>query len=224
MELSKLRKIQDRINRDLPYFTEDWVTEAIDATLWTSTDPVTNPSVIAVADQRIRFRMWLVANEAGRLVSVHRYRVTPNQYDDNSLIPRKFILEFEMKLTDVTNMDNTTCFWGLTEATTDTAAANDIAGFMLAADVLQTITDDGGVQAVTTTFGETLTNWNKFKIVVEPLQIVFYLNDAVIATHSTAASTPDDVMFINFFMDTEAGVGPTYCDLGWIRAWHEEQL
>ena len=217
------RAMRDRLYRDVNYFTATWVNEVIDATIWTSTDPVTNPNatVTTAGEGYTKFRMWLVANETGRLVSAARWKCTPNLFNTNTTA-RRTIVEFEMNLTDQTNLDNTATFWGLSEGVADTAASNDIIGFMLAADVLQTITDNGGSQEVNTTFSETLSNWNKFRIDIQQDVVIFYLNDTLIATHEDVADLPDEMMYLNFYCDTEGGAGPTHMDLGWIRVWHED--
>ena len=221
--------VRDKLNRQNLDFLEDWQTEAINAAIWTETDPATNPNAIVVGSGLRFHRIWLVANETGRSRSVIRYLVTPNLNDLGNHIPVRFNLEWTMRLTDPTNLDPANCFFGLTKGVADDRTSQDIVGFGLDEDVggvmtLTTITDRGGVEEENDGFGEVLTDWNKLRISIGSLNIKFYLNDYEISMHGHTADLPDQVCYLNFYGDSEGGAGPTYIDRGWIRTWAEDEV
>ncbi len=84
-----------------------------------------------------------------------------------------------------------------------TRATNNLIGFALLADVLQTLTDSGGVETVNTAFGETLTNHNKFRLEIMESAVRFYLNETLIAIHTT--NVPAVPMYPTWYAVTEAG-------------------
>lgn len=92
-------------------------------------------------------------------------------------------------------------------------------GWGINTDVLESITDDGISETTNTTFGETLTNWNKLKIEVYSGHVKFYINEVMKADHTT--NLPDFPMYINFHVDTVAG-GAATIELGVVRAWTED--
>ncbi len=201
---------------------EGWVDEAgIDAAVWTVTNPATGTAWgRGATGAYLRATSVPNANETCRLRQNSRWIAAPDTYATNTIL-RKLIMEFELRLANVANMDNTLCFLGLTTGVGDTRATNDIVGFALLADALQTLTDDGGVETSNSGFGETLTNWNKLRMDIEPGAIRFWLNEAQIALHVT--NLPDFAMYPQFFIDTEAG-GPATIETGIIRMWYEDAL
>lgn len=211
-----------RQQRPLQNLLETWQDEAgIDPTIWTATDPATGTAWNRAASASyLRATSVPNANETARLVSTMRWPCQCGVWGDNSIY-RQFFLEFEMSLANVANMDNSLCFFGLTEDAGDDRADNDIVGFALNADILQTVTDAAGTETTTTTFGETMTNWNRFGIWVARASVRFLLNGAVIATHTT--NLPAYPMWLNWFVDTEAG-GAATINLGVIRAWQDDGI
>lgn len=206
--------------RPLVDFIETWQDEAgIDATVWTVTDPATGAAWSRGASGAyLRATSAPNANETARLVSDQRWVAAPDTYGTNTVL-RRLVLEFELKLTTVANIDNTLALFGLTSVTTHTRASNNIIGFALASDVLQSVTDNGGTETVNTTFGETLTNWNKLKIDIYAGHVKFHVNEVEVADHTT--NLPDAPMYLNCFVDTEAG-GAATTELGDIRVWTED--
>jgi hypothetical protein len=198
-------------------FYEGWQDETgIDPLVWTVTDPATGGAWARGAVGA--YLMAVVspnANENGRLRSNQRWVCVPTVYDTNQIL-RRFTLEFESYLQLVANVDNTNFFMGLTNAVGATRASNNIIGFGMVGDALQTITDDGGAETVNMGFGETMTDLNKFKIDIYRDSVDFYLNEALIARHIT--NLPNAPMYLNFYYPTEAG-GPSILSLGVIRAW-----
>jgi len=131
-----------------------------------------------------------------------------------------FLVGIRVKTCDVANIDNTISFLGLTTGTADDRTTNNIIGWGLNADVLQSVTDNAGVETTNTGFGETLTNWNKLAIDVYSGGVRFYINETLKATH--IANLPDNPVYLNFYVDTEAG-GAATIELGIIRAYIDDE-
>lgn len=201
-------------------FIETWQDEVgIDATVWTVTDPTTGAAWSRGASGAyLRATSAPNANETARLVSDQRWKAAPDTYGTNT-IHRRLVLEFELKLTNVANIMNAVAFIGLTPGAGDNRASNNIIGFALAADVLQSVTDNGGTETVNTTFGETLTNWNKLKIDIYAGHVKFYVNEVEVADHTT--NLPDAPMYVNYYIITEGG-GAATIDVGVTRVWTED--
>jgi len=196
---------------------EGWQDEAgIDAAVWTVTDPATGGAwTRGAVGQYLMAVTSPNANENARLRSNVRWLCSPLTYDEHQIL-QSLSMEFECYLQLVANIDNANFFMGLTDGTTDTRTGNNIIGFGLIADALQTITDDAGAETVNTGFGETLTAYNKFKIYVANNSVKFYLNETEIAEHTT--NFPNASMYMNFYYPTEAG-GASILSLGTIRIW-----
>ena len=199
---------------------EGWQDEAgIDLTVWTLTNPATGVAWARAADGADLMASSIPnANETARLRSNQRWVAAPTLYGINKVL-RCLILEFEFQLANVANLDNTLCFFGLTPAIGNDRSSNNIIGFSLLADVLQSVTDLAGVETTNTGFGETLTNKNKLRIEILLNTVRFYINETLVASHVT--NLPDQPMYLNFFADTEAG-GTATIKLGIVRAWLED--
>jgi len=205
---------------------EGWLDElGIDFTVWAVTHPATGAAwARAAAGPHLQVASIPNANETARLVTTTRWIAAPDTYDVNMVL-RRLIVEFELSLANVANMDNTLCWFGLTPAQASTRATNNIIGFGLNADVLETVTDLAGAETLTTGFGEDLTVLNKLKMDILSAAGVgtvrFFLNEALIATHIT--TLPDLPMYHNYFIDTEAG-GAATINVGVNRIWNETIL
>lgn len=190
---------------------------------WTCTSPATGSAWAQTYANGFSYSTTIPnADETARAtVSSTRYNIylPISSMTINSVIKR-FIYEFEMKLANVANMDNTKCFFGLTTLNTDDRSSNDIIGFGLASDVLTTVTDSGGTETVNTTFGETLTNHNKFRIECYLNGVKFYLNEALLSTHTTNIPNIGQGSAM-FYIDTEAG-GAATLSIGITRYWYED--
>lgn len=208
---------------------EGWQDElGIDFTLWTLTHPATTwvrGAGAGVAAPHLVATNTMILNELSQLVGNQRWPIAPDVWDENTVL-RRVVYEFEMTIATVANLDNGECFFGFTPLQTDTRASNNIIGFALIADALQTVTDDGA-PTVNTGFGEDLAVYNKFRIdVLTPLiagvptpSVRFYLNEALIATHVT--TLPDLPMYPNWYFDTE-GTGGCVSQVGIVRIWTED--
>jgi len=128
------------------------------------------------------------------------------------------VMEWEMGFqAPLGQFDNTECFYGLVEAKTDIRSSNGLIGFGLTggANALQTVNDDAGAETTNTGFGETLTNWNKFKIVIKSGSISFYLNEILIAIHTT--NLTETLLYPRFWSKADATGGGPYFRLGMVK-------
>ncbi len=218
--VDRVLKALDMSVRPTVELCETWQNETgIDVNLWTVTDPATGTVWSRGASGAyLRAMSAPNADEDARLVSDQRWVAAPDIYGTNTTL-RKLVLEFELKLTDVANLDETRTFLGLTTGAGDYRSTDNIIGWGINTDVLESITDDGISETTNTTFGETLTNWNKLKIEVYSGHVKFYINEVMKADHTT--NLPDFPMYINFHVDTVAG-GAATIELGVVRAWTED--
>ncbi len=206
---------------------EGWQDElGIDFTLWNPTNPAipwTRGAGAGVMAGGLAATTTLVLNEIARLPTTFRFPISPDLWGANSIL-RLVHFEFEMTLTNLANLDNTICFFGLTPNQGDDRADPNIIGFCLLANVLCTLTDLATVETANTGFGEDLTVKNKFRITIRQTAalvgtVEFYLNEALIATHIT--NLPDLPMYINFVVDTNGG-GGSVPQIGINRVWTED--
>jgi len=217
---NNLKQLMDMGSRPSIHLYDGWQDEAaIDLTIWTPTNPATGAAWSRGASGAyLRATSSPNANETARLRSNQRWVAAPDTYGTNTVL-RKLVLEFELKLTNVANLDESLTLIGLTPAVGDNRASNDIIGWGINTDVLESITDDAGVETTNTGFLETLANWNKLKIEVYSGHVKFYINESQVADHAT--NLPDLPMYLNFFIDTDAG-GAATIELGVIRVWTED--
>jgi len=126
---------------------------------------------------------------------------------------------FEIKLANVGNIDNSLSFFDLTRAIGDGRTSGNIIGWALTRDALQSVTDDSGTETTNRGSSESPTNWNKLRIGDSKGHVRLFINETEVADHTT---TPRDFPFyLNFFGDTEAP-GATTTGLGIIRCWTED--
>ena len=204
-------------------FAEFWETQAIDPAVWVSTVPATGVLGVTNSTYGHRCRIQPNANETGRIASQLAFPVSPNLWGPNTVI-RKLVFEFMATVDVVANIDNgQSILGGLCFSQVATRAFPiPWCGFALVGDALQTVTRDGGAEVVNTGFGETLTNINLFRILVIRGQIQFFLNGTLLpAPNPHTTNLPDDGLWINHYIDTEAGgAGGIY--IYPIRLWTED--
>jgi len=212
-------------NRDLPYLTEFFEDETINAAVWDET--VTNTGTITFAiDAGYKYvNLSTGATDVSTAVlnSDQRFEFRPNSFNLVQGVITRIVLEWDMRLTNVANMLNTSVLFGFGNSKTSIRTSNNIAGFILDGDVLKSITDNGGNEELTdVSSGITVANWNKYRITALPGNIVqFYINDTLVATHNDAANLPNDAMYIIFHNanDSAADAG---VDVAHIRQWYSE--
>ncbi len=189
-----------------------------DDTIWARINPATGvPWDRGVSGSFLLHQCTPNADETARLRGLH-YWVHNWLADPTNLLLKRLCIEWEMTLGVVANVDNAISFFGWMPIAAGLRTTEDIIGFALVGDALQTVTDSGGVETVNTGFGETMANHNKFKIVIEEGQILFFLNEQLIATHTT--NVPTIPVLPNFYIDTEAG-GACAFVFGITRIWQE---
>ena len=110
---------------------------------------------------------------------------------------------------------------GLSSAKSTDITTQNVIGFELITDALNGKTDAAGTETLTGTITATLTNWNKFKIVVEDTSVTFSVNE----TDQTAIITniPSVAQYIVFGTRSEAAAA-VGLNIGGVRAWYEEVL
>jgi len=91
------------------------------------------------------------------------------------------------------------------------------------ADVLTAVTDAAGVETTTdVSAGITITNYNKLKIEIYSGGVKFYINETLVATHSTDIS--DYMRYINNYIKAEAATGATSLSVGPIRIYYQDEI
>lgn len=211
------------INRDMPYLTEFWETEALVANKWETTVDAGGAEAFAVADGYMYYDLntGAGANDDVLLNSKYRWQARPTTFSDTNTSIEKLVLEFEVKVIGtLLNITNANFVLGLAETKDNDNTDNNLAVFTLVVDALTARTDnDGAADEDTAIAGITLTNWNKFKIEVYATGYKFYINETLEATHTTAV--PDEAMYI-VFGNRSDGVGAVGLDVANVRAWYEE--
>lgn len=213
------------IGKPLPALYEDWCDLAIDPGIWTHQNPATGtpwtPQVVILAPNPVMNVVEPNANETARLYSNRLWNV-PATALTTQYILKRLMVEIEIAIGNVANVDNTLFFMGLTQTQVSTRATNNLIGWALLADALQSLTDVGGVEEANTGFGETINLVNKLRLDVitgATVTVEYRLNETLVATHNT--SIPLVPSYINFFIDTEAG-GAAGFYLGGVRIWYED--
>lgn len=184
--------------------TEWWVTEAIDLTLWTPTDPATGTAWGCIARGGVIVaRTAPNLNETARLISTVRMPVIPGAAEDDVSITEFMVIEFELEIDSPANIDNTLFFIGLTTGLADNRGSADIIGVCLTSDQLYALIDDGGVE-YTAVISTTPGTRHKVRIEIGPQSVRWFLDDFQQA--ATTARIPSDIArYFNIFIDTEAG-------------------
>lgn len=121
------------LHRPLTYLDEEWKDEVggIDLSVWTLTDPATGAAWSRGASGAyLRATAAPNANEVARIRSDQRYIAAPNVYSTNTILKR-LIVEFELKLTNLANIDRSNSLFGLTTAVGDNRTSNNIIGWDL---------------------------------------------------------------------------------------------
>jgi len=219
-----MNSVNVAVSRDMPYLTEFWETEALAAGTWESTIDGAGTEAFATADGYMYYDIdtEAVADSDVFLNSKYRFQVRPGTFGDSNTSIQRMVLEFEAQaVTAITGHDNTHFFLGLSSAKSNDIAQANLIGFYLDSDALKAKTDNAGTESTTGAITATLTNWNKFKIVVEDTSVTFSFNGA----DETAIITnlPDVAMYLVFGTRAEAGAA-VGLNVGNVRAYYEEIL
>jgi len=133
-------------------------------------------------------------------------------------IPQKLILEFELRLVNPAGLDGAATLLGFSPGQFGDFSDTDIIGFGIVGGVLVSVTDNGGVRTTNTGFGEDLTAWNKLKIVAREGAVDFYINGALVATHTT--NIPNLVEYLDFWFATLEDLGASI-GIGQLRCYYK---
>ena len=210
-------------NRDMPFLTEFWETEALIPALWESTIDGAGTEAFATAGGRMYYDIdtdAVVDNDVF-INSKYRWQVQPGLFSDANVVIEKFILEFEVELeAAITSHDNTHFFLGLSSAKSNDITQANLIGFHLVADALKGKTDKAGAETATGTITATLTDWNKFRIEISDTSVIFSVNG--VAEPAIITNLPDVAMYIVLGTRDENGAGSVGLNIGNVRAWYEE--
>ncbi len=201
-----------------PMVDQDYWAAAIDATnKWTTT--VSGTATMAVstnAGRRIALGNTVAASQRSELL-LKKILTNPGVSSPTRDIQQQFVMEWEMLFGTLANIDNANTHLGLINSGTGRSDA-DLIGFMFAANALNCITDTVGVETVSVfPSPPTLTNFNKYKIVVRNAAVDFYVNDVLGVART--ANIPALPFQPNFRIDSNAG-GATRFELGWFRCYY----
>lgn len=232
--LTDLAERQEEIIRS-GFFLEDWsreTTPAIDDSKWVVSSDGTGTAIRTVATAYIYEALSGLTNaDTIRLRSIRRWRAGPDSWAFTS-INRKLIVEFEAQFGTVASIENATFFAGLSAVTTATRASDNLIGWILTADALNAITDDGVGETVSAVGAPVVTNWHKLRMEIYASFITgawsghvdFYVDEVLQATHTTTAGEdlPDQTMYLNFYVPQEAAANSGALNLGPVRIFYSQ--
>ena len=223
----ELSTINVSVNRDLPYLTDFWETEALIATIWETTIDGAGTEAFATSGGYMYYDMDTAAAAADTdvfLNSLYRWVFIPSVFGDANAIIRSLTLEWEAQIvTAVADHANTHFFMGFSSAKSNDIAQQNLAGFYLDTDVLKGKTDKATSEESTGAIAATLTNWNKYKITIEAASVTFSFNGVDEPALVDPNDQPDVAMYIVFGTRAE-GAAAVGLNIGPVRAWYEEIL
>jgi len=222
-EIGRIKRLETLVSVGLPYLAETWQAAAIDATVWTQVLTAGGTIVRSVAEEPYQkvILAGAAADDAARLHTVQEWQLAPDTWGANTF-NKLLIMEWEAKFAVVADIDNATFFMGLSAIALATRATTNIAGFILAADALNSITDDAIGESVKAVGAPVLTNWHKYGIVAYNGIIEFYVDEVMQARHTTTdvERLPDVNAHGQFYLLQEAaqpGTGELHVATGSIR-------
>lgn len=219
-----LQNINVATTRDMPFLVEFWETESLLASVWETIVDGGGTQAFGTAGGYMYYDMDTdaVGDNDVILNSKYRFQVRPASFGDSNSMIQRFVLEFEVQaVTAVASHDNTNFFLGLSSAKSNDITQTDLIGFYLDTDVLKAKTDDGGTESTTGAITATITNWNKYKIVVEDTKVTFYFNET--AQTPIITNLPDVAMYLIFGTRAE-GAAAVGLNVGNVKAYYEEIL
>lgn len=132
-----------------------------------------------------------------------------------------FNLEFSAKLNNADSVDDSAFIMGLQSdiSANKTRTDANVVGFILNSNLLSALCDASGTEEITDiSEGIDIENWNTYRIKnVNSERYEFYVNNVLVATHSTSLPS---LSRINFYFKNDDNVD---CNLGivGIRSWFE---
>ena len=203
------------------YLTEQWASSDNTFTGAWNRDTGSNSTIERITSDADMPKVALAvpASDTARLRTLFQFRVTPSKfsYQNNTSMIRGVFAEWEAKFANVANINNTTFFMGFSDSTSGLRTTNNIIGFGLSSDAIQTVTDSAGTETVNLPSSITLTDRNLFKISITEYQVEFWINGNQVATHIT--NLPDIQPYFMVYSASEAG-GASTVDLGFCRVFY----
>jgi len=219
----QLKQLKILAQLGLPYLSETWQDIlGIDAAVWTidlgGTTGTVARNIAEEPYQKVILGGPANSDEA-RLYTVASWQLAPDIWGLNTFI-KALIMEWECKFDTVASIDNAEFFMGLSAGAAAVRTSMNLAGFILTADALNAITDDGGAETVSAVGAPVITNWMKLKIVAYPACIEFWVNEVMRARHTTSApdqNLPDVNAHGQFYVQQEAAANGGELHLGTVN-------
>ena len=201
------------------YLSEQWANDTDEFTgAWnrSSTSLITR---VKTDTDMPKAQIALTANTAARLRTIFTFRCTPGQFTGagSSTMVRGTFIEWEAKLSNVANVDNSVFFMGVNASASATRATTNLIAFGLASDSLVAVSDNAGTETTTAISGITLADRNMYRLSITGGTIEYSVNGNILATHTT--NIPDVIGYLQFNHDTEAG-GSSNLDVGFVHVFY----
>jgi len=124
------------------------------------------------------------------LFGKRRWKMRPDNFGDTNDRIAQMVFEFIARVNVSSSVSeciiNSHFLMGLSSTQSFLNTEDNIALFTLVDDTLTARTDESGTDEDTdVSAGITITDWNKYKIVVYADGVAFYINDTLVATHTT---------------------------------------
>ena len=135
-------------------------------------------------------------------------------------------LEFIMRITNVANIDNARFFAGFSATTFALRTTNNVAGFVLASDALNVLSDGGGTETIAVVGSPpTLTAVQKYKVQYTfDGNTNFWVNDALVTAFTNAGNAPAGPLYVTFNTGSEAATGASVMDISDLRWWLDDEV
>ena len=200
------------------YLSEQWANDTDEFTgAWnrSSTSLITR---VKTDTEMPKAQIALTSNTAARLRTIFTFRCTPGQFTGagSSTMVRGTFIEWEAKLSNVANVDNSVFFMGVNASASATRATTNLIAFGLSSDSLVAVSDNAGTETTTAIAGITLADRNMYRLSITGGQVEYSVNGSILATHTT--NLPDVIGYLQFNHDTEAGA--SNLDVGFVHVFY----
>lgn len=219
--------------RALPTFFEDWRAGFLNYSKWFGTlsgSASITPAQLGFTGlpAGVQMQTGATINSNCHIASQFPFAIfTRHGQGANTTIIEGGIMEWTMRGDQlITSFHNTFCFWGLANDANSTRATNDIIGFILVGDVLNALSDAGGVETVQAlTAPPTLVGQvHTYRIEVDRVNGArFFVDHVLQATILTNISDGFLNMFPVFNLQNDVAANAEI-DLGEVRGWEEDTL
>ena len=200
------------------YLSEQWANDTDEFTgAWnrSSSSLITR---VKTDTEMPKAQIALTSDTAARLRTIFTFRCTPGQFTGagSSTMVRGTFIEWEAKLSNVANVDNSVFFMGVNASASATRATTNLIAFGLSSDSLVAVSDNAGTETTTAIAGITLADRNMYRLSITGGQVEYSVNGNILATHTT--NLPDVIGYLQFNHDTEAGA--SNLDVGFVHVFY----